>query len=106
MKNDKLIKAFFAPRSIGTTSQVVGLIAGLVTGVVLGVLFAPDSGESVRKRIIGAAKGLIDFSEAAEEELATESGSQDQTHKKKPKSDIKALVHKAHVAAHPEQEVV
>lgn len=106
MKNEKLIKSFFAPRPAGATAEIIGLVAGLAAGVVLGVLFAPGSGKSVRDRILNAAKGLIGQTETGEEPVP-ENENLVQGNKKKPKSDIKELVHKAHAAgAHTEQEIV
>lgn len=106
MKNEKLIKSIFAPRSVGATAEIIGLVAGLAAGVVLGVLFAPGSGKSVRSRILSAAKGLIGQTEEGPETVP-ENETPVQENKKKPKSDIKELVHKAHVAAtHTEQEIV
>lgn len=105
MKTDKLIKEFFAPQSVGTTEKLIGLAAGLAAGVVLGVLFAPGSGRSLRERIITAATELIKGK--VEEELAVETETSVQGTKKKPKSDIKELIHQAHVAAsHTEQEII
>lgn len=105
MKNEKLIKSFFAPRSVGATAEIIGLVAGLAAGVVLGVLFAPGSGKSVRSRVYNAAKGLIGHTEEEQEPVA-EIETPVQENKKKPKSDIKELVHKAHAAAsHTEQEI-
>ncbi|TDQ11845.1 YtxH domain-containing protein [Pedobacter metabolipauper] len=96
MRNDKLIESLFASSS-SRTPAVIALLAGLAVGAVVGVLFAPESGESARKKIKDAANGLLGNS--VEEPEETEPEHQDTVSYKKPKSDIKSLIHDAHVAA-------
>jgi gas vesicle protein len=104
MKNDKLIKAFLAPSSGTRTPSLIALGAGLAAGAILGILFAPNSGSALRTKICDSFKGL--FGEvAAEEEAEPEASRQhNQPTRKKPKSDIRTILHDAHTtAAHTEQ---
>lgn len=39
---------------------VLGVLAGLAAGAILGILFAPDSGENTRKKIVRKSEGYID----------------------------------------------
>ncbi|WP_316789737.1 YtxH domain-containing protein [Pedobacter frigoris] len=99
MKNRKLIEAFFRQKSDGI-APVVALIGGLAVGAVLGVLFAPASGKEARDKIRDTAlrfRGNVsDDDEVVEEDLHPPVAH------KRPKSDIKSIIHDAHVA-HTEQ---
>ncbi|TKC06217.1 YtxH domain-containing protein [Pedobacter frigoris] len=99
MKNRKLIEAFFRQKSDGI-APVVALITGLAVGAVLGVLFAPASGKDARDKICDAAlrfRGSVSV-----EEEVVENDLRPPVAHKKPKSDIKSIIHDAHVA-HTEQ---
>jgi len=103
MKYEKLMANIFARNSKNNTTVAIAVIAGLAVGAVLGVLFAPESGadvrKSVRNRITGSDHPEQSFAEH-EEEPATHSTA------KRPKSDIKELIHEAHInGIHTEQSL-
>lgn len=103
MKNQKLIKALFASGSSTKTESIIALAGGLAVGAIIGVLFAPNSGKAVRTKIVDSFKELIGI---AEEEPAAVEAPQKKVAVKKPKSDIKALIHEAHEAGvHAEQAI-
>ncbi|MGY4385001.1 gas vesicle protein [Pedobacter sp. UYP24] len=109
MKFRKLAASILAQKN-NNTEVAVALIAGLAVGAALGVLLAPERGEDVREGIAGKAKGLRatlrdEFLslknkflgiEEVEEEIAHEVPHYNQTNHKKPKSDIRELIHEAH----------
>jgi len=95
MKNEKLIRAFFTSGSRNTTESIIALVGGLAAGAVIGILFAPGSGKAVRSKIVDSLKGLAGI---VEEEPAVAEAPQKKAITKKPKSDIKALIHEAHDA--------
>jgi gas vesicle protein len=99
MKTEKLIQSFLVSGSSGRTNGIIALLAGLAAGAVLGILFAPDSGVAARKKIRDGAKGLLGGCAEEEEELASEHRQRNQGAIKRPKSDLKTLIHDAHVAA-------
>lgn len=43
-----------------TSKIVLGVLAGAAAGAILGILFAPDKGESTRKKIAESGSGLAD----------------------------------------------
>jgi gas vesicle protein len=98
MKIEKLLKSAVPHRSSGAGPAAFALITGLAVGAVLGILFAPDNGEDLRKKLIDGAKKLAGLQE--EEEVEEEEEIQrPEPIAKKPKSDIKSLIHDAHVSA-------
>jgi len=103
MKYEKLMANIFARNSTNNTTVAIAVIAGLAVGAVLGVLFAPESGDDVRKslrnRITGSDPSEQSLAEYEEQQLTPATV-------KKPKSDIKELIHEAHVnGIHTEQSL-
>jgi gas vesicle protein len=94
MKNEKLIRAIFASGSSNRTEAIIALAGGLAAGAIIGVLFAPSSGKAARSTIVDRFKSLIGIEEEQEQEVAT--APQRRVMAKKPKSDIKSLIHDAH----------
>jgi len=100
MKIEKLLKSALPQRSSGSGISVFALVTGLAVGAVLGVLFAQESGEDVRKKLVDAAKKLAGIeSQEEEEQDDQQENTQHEVVAKKPKSDIKSLIHEAHVSA-------
>ncbi len=95
MKTGKLIKAVLQSGSSETATAVFALIGGLAVGAALGVLFAPESGKTARKKIIDAIKGLTGLAEPVQAEAVQP---EIKRPGRKPKSDIKQLIHEAHMA--------
>lgn len=114
MNYEKLMASIFA-RNTSNNSQVsIALIAGLAVGAALGVLFAPKSGASVRKSIGDDACNLYTSlrnrisGENESEQSLNENEDQHMAHSvgKKPKSNIKELIHEAHSnGIHTEQSL-
>lgn len=118
MKYTKLLSKIFDNRSNNNGQVAVALVAGLAAGAILSILFAPDSGANVRRGIADQARGLgngirdgygrlrdrVVGQQELDEPIATEMPHY--THKvtKRPKSDIKDIVHEAH-AQHTEQSL-
>lgn len=98
MKTEKLIQSLFTNGSSSRTNGIIALIAGLAAGAVLGVLFAPESGASARQKLRDAA-GKLMGSSVEEQEEESETPVHHNSGVKRPKSDIKNLVHEAHVQA-------
>jgi gas vesicle protein len=44
----------------GLPKTLIGFLIGLGAGAALGVLFAPNSGEKTRKRLLGIAQDAVD----------------------------------------------
>lgn len=95
MKNEKLIKAFFTSGSSSTTESIIALVGGLAAGAVIGILFAPGSGKAIRSNIADSFKELVGI---AKDEPVVLEVPQKKAVTKKPKSDIKTLIHEAHEA--------
>ena len=112
MKYGKLISKL-TNRSNNSGYVAVALVAGLAAGAILSILFAPESGEDTRKLIRNRAKGLGDNAkdkfvafknklsgnefEEHEEDVAPEVPHFVNKVPKKRKSDIKEIIHEAHV---------
>ena len=103
MKYEKLMANIFAQNSQNRNLVSIAVITGLAVGAVLGVLFAPESGDDVRKSMRNRIMG----SEPSEQSLAeNEEQRPIPSTTKKPKSDIKELIHEAHVnGIHTEQSL-
>jgi gas vesicle protein len=99
MKIEKLLKSALPHKSSGTGPAAFALIAGLAVGAVLGVLFAPDNGGDLRKKIVDGAKKLAGLQVEEEGEEQEEQVEKHEPVAKKPKSDIKSLIHEAHISA-------
>lgn len=102
MKHKKLIREFFKQGSPSGMPAMLALLGGLAAGVVLGVLFAPQTGGQLRssmRELVG--NGNLDLQDEPQSVLA---GQHEQARYKRPKSDIKSLLHQAHTGeAHTEQ---
>lgn len=103
MKYEKLMANIFAHNAKNNTTVAIAVIAGLAVGAVLGILFAPESGADVRKnvrnRITGSDPSEQSLAEYEEQQLIPGTA-------KRPKSDIKQLIHEAHVnGIHTEQSL-
>jgi gas vesicle protein len=110
MKYRKLMANIFAQNDRNNAQVGFALVAGLAIGAALAVLFAPESGTNTRRTISDKAKNLGGDAkdvyaslrsritgESTESETATENEqSASQPKVKKPKSDIKELIHEAH----------
>lgn len=121
MKYKKLIAGTFGQRADNSTGLAFGLIVGLAAGAVMAMLFAPKSGKDLRSRITDKVRKFgqdgKDIYLSGEPGERGERGerirkgaeknqlNQDVNHAavRKPKSDIKELLHGAHGAAHTEQ---
>jgi gas vesicle protein len=104
MNNEKLVKALFASGSGNKTESIIALVGGLAAGAVLGVLFAPASGKAARTKLADSFKKLVGIAIEEEEEPEAVETPQRKQIKKKPKSDIKDILHEAHGAGKfPEQ---
>jgi gas vesicle protein len=105
MKTKKIIESFLTPRSSGRTTAITVLIGGLAVGAVVGVLFATETGKAARKKISDAFSSLLDH-QKTDESSEPISHSRDHYVGKRPKSDIKSILHDAHLAtAHTEQSL-
>ena len=98
MKYRKLISDIVHQKSNSNTEIAIGLIAGLAVGAVLGVLFAPESGEQLRKGILGKAN---DYADGLQDDFTGSDEAQEAPYvshpaPKHPKSNIKDLIHQAH----------
>lgn len=111
MKYRKLIEKYLDHKSNNSAKIAIALVAGLAAGAVISVLFAPDSGEGTRGKIVDGAKNLrygfqdkynllkekVFGVEAIEEDIV-EHEVPHFKHKvaKKAKSDIKDILEDAH----------
>jgi len=111
MKYKNLVADAFAQKSNRDINVAISLIAGIAVGAALAVLFTPISGKDLRKGIAEKAEELGDESlnfyaswkekvadknQETENEQDNEEQSLAQDTQKKPKSDIKELIHQAH----------
>ena len=112
MKYGKLISKL-TKRSNNNGYVAVALVAGLAAGALLSILFAPESGEDTRRIIRDKAKDLGDNAKDKFNALRNKlSGNDFEEHDddvapevphfvnkvpKKRKSDIKDIIHEAHV---------
>ena len=121
MKYGKLISKL-TNRSNNSGYVAVALVAGLAAGAILSILFAPESGEDTRKLIRDKAKGIGDNAkdkfaalknklsrnefEEHEEDVAPEVPHFVNKVPKKRKSDIKDIVHEAHVESQNTEQAI
>lgn len=106
MKTRQLIKSFLNTNQSSRTNGLVALAGGLAAGVFIGVLFGTKWGKKVRNDFsdgfctLFEARGTAENSNDVPHHTAQKIG-------KKPKSDIKSLIHQAHAgAAHTEQDII
>jgi len=100
MKIEKLLKSALPQRSSGSGTTVFALITGLAVGAVLSILFAQESGKDVRKKLLDAGRKLAGLE--SQDDAENDDHQDNVPHEvvaKKPKSDIKSLIHEAHVSA-------
>lgn len=93
MKIDNFISAFFKRKASGTTHSLIALTAGVAIGASLGVLFAPKSGRELRRKVRDMECAAVDPHETP---VQGDINQQENALGKRPKSDIKSLVHQAH----------
>lgn len=93
MRYKNILADAFAQKSNQNTNVAIGLIAGIAVGAALAVLFAPFSGKHLRKTI---AENLLNDGQPNETGEEQEPQPVTTGKQKKPKSDIKELVHQAH----------
>ncbi|WP_158799057.1 YtxH domain-containing protein [Pedobacter sp. L105] len=93
MRIKNILTNAIAQKSNQDTNVAIGIIAGLAIGAAFSLLFTPFSGKSVRKTIAERIFNDVQPDETGQEPEAVTTGRQ-----KKPKSDIKELIHQAHVA--------
>jgi gas vesicle protein len=98
MKNIRLIRDIFDRSSDSKTPAVIALVAGIAVGAALGVLFAPERGNDLRKTIGGFANRLRGRQQEEEPEQNHQPKHHEHSGQKRPKSDIKALIHEAHAS--------
>lgn len=105
MKTKKIIESILNPGSSDRTTAITLLIGGLAVGAAIGVLFATEKGKAVRQKICDTVSGLFDHEET-NEPSAPVSHSRDHHAGKRPRSDIRNIIHNAHIAtAHTEQSL-
>lgn len=115
MKYRKLLTKCFTHKSNNTAHVAVAVVAGLAAGAIISILFAPDSGSGTRSTIGNKAKGvgdgirdtysslknrLTNSVEEIDEVVENEVPHYVQKTVKKRKSDIKDIIHDAHVDDH------
>ena len=97
MNYKKLVADTFRIRSNNNSQIAAAVLIGVAVGAALSVLFAPKSGDDIRSRIANRFRSQVD--DLTEEEEYVEPDYVKHPAPKKPKSDIKDLIHEAH---HPE----
>lgn len=105
MKTKKIIESLFTQRSSNRTTALTLLAGGLAVGAAVGLLFATKKGKMVRQKICDTVSNLFDHQNSNE---CPEPVSDPRDHYagKRPKSDIKDIIHNAHTAAaHTEQSL-
>ena len=103
MKTKKIFESILTPVSSGRTTAITVLIGGLAVGAAIGVLFATKRGKEVRQKICDTITSLIDHQKTNE---CSEPVAHPKDHYagKKPKSDIKNIIHNAHAATAPTEQ--
>ncbi|WP_129715240.1 YtxH domain-containing protein [Pedobacter sp. SYP-B3415] len=120
MKYRKLFAKAFERNSGNDAAVATALVAGLAVGAVLAVLFAPDSGRNTRRKIGEQGGSLTDAIKDLTNSLKTKiTGAAEQAEEavsnnevphytkqtqKKPKSDIKEIIHEAHAGDNQNQD--
>lgn len=111
MKIEKIIKKVIQGNTGTDTKIAIAVIAGAAVGAALAVLLAPDRGSEIRKSAGNSGKRFTDqlkdivedlkhqfFDAEKQEEEEVSTVIEDHRPVKKPKSDIKELIHEAHQA--------
>lgn len=111
MKYRKLIGKYLVKESHSDAKIALALVAGLAAGAIISVLFAPDSGEGTRGKIVDGAKNLRygfqdKYNHLKEKVFGVEAIEEDivehevphfkHTVTKKRKSDVKDILEEAH----------
>lgn len=98
MNYKKIVADTFRIKSNNNSQIAAAVLIGVAVGAALSVLFAPESGEDVRSRIANRFRNQTD--ELLEEDEYVEPDYVTHKAPKKPKSDIKDLIHEAHHGEH------
>lgn len=98
MKTKKIFKSILNPGYSDRTTAITVLIGGLAVGATIGLLFTTEKGKAIRQKICDTFSSLFDHQEI-DEPSAPVSHSRDHHAGKRPKSDIKNIIHNAHTAA-------
>lgn len=105
MKTKRIIESILNPGSSDRATAITVLIGGLAVGAAIGVLFGTEKGKAVRQKICDTISSLFEHQES-NEPSAPVSHARDHHSGKRPKSDIKNIIHNAHAAtAHTEQSL-
>lgn len=99
MKTKRLIESLISPSSSGRTTAITVLIGGLAVGAVLGVLFATETGKAARQKIRDAFSSLFDREDEDQRSEPAPHTTQQHYAVKRPKSDIRSVIHNAHAGA-------
>ncbi|WP_169304354.1 YtxH domain-containing protein [Pedobacter frigoris] len=98
MKTKKIFESILTPASSGRTTAITLLIGGLAVGAAIGVLFTTKKGKEVRQKICDSFSSLFDHQQT--NECSEPASHPKENHaRKRPKSDIKNIIHNAHAAA-------
>lgn len=110
MKFRKILKNVLHEDTGASTKVAAAVIAGLAVGAAVAILLAPESGNETRKLIGKSGKKFTDqlkdvvsdlkqtFFNVEESDQVELLADHDQHPVKRPKSDIKELIHEAHRA--------
>ena len=105
MKTKKIIESLLTPKSSDRTTALAILMGGLAVGAAVGLLFATKKGKAIRQKICDTVGNLFDHQKGNESSEPV-SHSRDHYTGKRPKSDIKNIIHDAHAAtANTEQSL-
>ncbi|MEJ2880577.1 YtxH domain-containing protein [Pedobacter sp. GR22-6] len=117
MKYGKQIKNILNQNRSNSTLVTVALLSGVAVGAALAVLFAPKKGVELRGDIAGvpakAAGSLSELMDSIKAKFGTtaegetvvdhyQNGAErPHANTKKPKSDIREIIHQAHISSDP-----
>jgi len=117
MKLNKMIKNAISGGAVDNNKVAIAVVAGLAVGAALAVLFAPAKGDDIRRSIDDQRRGLggkindtfaslkrriLNEDEVLTQQMEAPKVAHHHTQAKKPKSDIKELIHETH-RPHTEQ---